>query len=192
MRKSIVKVGYSTITYSETAGYTYGAPTWFESDRAGGREVKASPRGENTEVYADGIVALSANDNDGYDIDITLLDIVDNIETDWFGNTADGDSQGIAEYSTGAAFPQFALIVVYSLVGGGYETEYYYQCRAQSRPETGGKTSEGKFEAAFFSCKLRAYPREHDEPARRLVRYVKRTTALPTAVAVPGAAVQEE
>lgn len=185
MRKSIVKVGYAAPTYTEEAGYTYAAPKWFESEKAGGREVKAAPRGETTEVYADGIVALSDNENDGYDIDITLLDIVDDIDTDWFGHEADADGNGIAEYSTGNPYPIFALIVVYSLVGGGYETEYYYQCRAQSRSESGGKTTEGKFEAAFFSCKLRAYPREKDEPTKRLVRYKKRTADIPTAVAEP-------
>lgn len=185
MRKSIVKVGYAIPTYAEETGYTYATPKFFESEKAGGREVKAAAKGEVTEIYADGQVALSDNSNDGYDIDVTLLDIVDDIDKDWLDNKVDADGNGVAEYSTGKMFPVFALIVVYLLVGGGYETEYYYQCRVQSRPETGGKTSEGKLDAAFFSCKLRAYPRDKDEPGKKLVRYVKRSDTMPTAVAVP-------
>lgn len=185
MRKSIARVGYAIPTFTKDTGYSYAAPKWFESEKAGGREVKATPKGEPTEVYADGIVALSDNENDGYDLDVTLLDIVDDIEKDWLDNEVDADGNGVAEYSTGKMFPMFALIVVYLLVGGGYETEYYYQCRAQARPETGGKTSEGKLEAAFFSCKLRAYPRTNDEPGKKLVRYVKRSDTMPTAVVEP-------
>lgn len=184
MKKTIAKVGYFTIAYASGV-YTYGAPTWFESAVAGGREFSASPRGETTEVYADGKRVIAVNDNDGYDCKLQLLDIIDNIEKDWLGRTVETTTSNVAEYSDGAEFPKFGLAVVYEQRGGGYETEWYYQCQVSKRPEKTGKTSEGKFEAQFFDVEITASPREHDEGSK-LVCYTSYTTTMPTTtVALP-------
>lgn len=189
MKKSIVKVGYAPINWSvEESKYTYGAIKWFESEKSGGREFEATPRGESYEVYADGKLVMAGSENDGYDITLQLLDLVDDVDKDWFGNDVDSDKKGVAEYSEGKEFPKFALIIVYTQTDGTYLTEYYYQVQAAERPKISGKTSEGKFEAAFLDTTLKALPREHDEPAKRLVRYSHKTSDLPTAVVDPTAA----
>nr|DAL30817.1 MAG TPA_asm: tail tube protein [Caudoviricetes sp.] len=190
MKKSIVKVGYAPINWSaEESKYTYGAIKWFESEKSGGREFEATPRGEPYEVYADGKLVMAGSENDGYDITLQLLDLVDDVDKDWFGNAVDSDKKGVAEYSEGKEFPKFALIIVYTQTDGTYLTEYYYQVQAAERPKISGKTSEGKFEAAFLDTTLKALPREHDEPAKRLVRYSHKTSDMPTVVVDPTAAV---
>lgn len=189
MKKSIVRVGYAPINWSgESKKYSYGAVKWFESEKSGGREFEASPRGEAYEVYTDGKLVMAGSENDGYDITLQLLDLVDDIDKDWLGNDVNSDSMGVTEYSEGKDFPKFALIVVYTQTDGTYLTEYYYQVQVSERPKISGKTSEGKFEAAFFDITLKALPREYDEPAKRLVRYSHKTDTMPTAVIDPTAA----
>ena len=189
MKKSIVKVGYAPITWSEeTKKYSYGAIKWFESEKSGGREFKAEPRGESAEVHADGKVVIAVNENDGYDIDLQLLDIVDDIDKDWLGNEVSTDGNGVAEYNTGAGFPKFALAVVHTMTSGKYLTEYYYQTQVSERPGKNSKTSEGKFDAAFFDIKLKSLPREHDEPTKQLVMYTHKSDKMPDSIVVPNTA----
>lgn len=189
MKKSIVKVGYATFTVDEETGkYTYAPIKYFESDKSGGREHKATPRGELTEVYADGVVVLSHNENDGYDHTLQLLDLVDDIDKDWLGNTVADDGSGVAEYSTGAEFPKFALVIVHTQVNAPkkYLVDFYYETQVTARPDKSSKTSEGKFEAAFLDLSLKTLPREHDDPAKRLVTYSYRTDEMPKSIILPG------
>lgn len=186
MKKSIVKVGYAPITWSgESKKYSYGAIKFFESEKSGGREFKATPRGELTEIYADGKRVIAVNENDGYDIDLQLLDIVDDIDKDWLGNEVSTDGSGIAEYNTGAELPKFALAIVHTQTDGKYLTEFYYQVQATARPDKSGKTSEGKFEASFLDIKLKASPREHDEPTKQLVMYTHKSDTMPESILLP-------
>ena len=188
MKKSIVNVGYAPITYeSETNKYTYGVIKYFESEKSGGREFKAAPRGETAEIYADGKVVMAVNENDGYDLTLQLLDLVDDIDKDWLGNDVAADGSGVAEYSTGAEFPKFALVIVHTQANSNkkYLVEFYYETQVTNRPEKSGKTSEGKFEAAYLDLTLKSTPREHDDPAKRLVMYSYRTDTLPTSIVIP-------
>ena len=188
MKKSIVQVGYATFTFDEESGkYTYAPIKYFESEKSGGREHKATPRGDLTEVYADGKVVISVNENDGYDHTLQLLDLVDDIDKDWLGNSVAADGSGVAEYSTGASFPKFALVIVHTAANAAkkYLVDFYYDTQVTARPEKSGKTSEGKFEASFLDLSLKSLPREHDDPAKRLVTYSYKTDTLPTSIIVP-------
>ena len=185
MKKSIAAVGWFTTTYAVGTGYTYGDIKWFGDEEAGGREFSADPRGELTEVYANGKSVIAVNENDGYDGKIQLLSVVDDIEKDWLGNAVSND-HAVAEYSEGKQFPKFGLVVVYTSLDGGYIVEWYYQCQVSKRPSKSGKTSEGKFEAQFLDLELTIKPREHDDPKKRLVTYTQYTDAMPESVALPG------
>ena len=87
LKKGIAKVGYAPITVSGAGEYTYGNVKWLKSDEAGGREYTAEPNGENTEIYADSISVYSAEENNGYDITLVLLAVIDDIEKDWLNNS---------------------------------------------------------------------------------------------------------
>ena len=66
-----------------------------------------------------------------------------------------------------------------------YLVDFYYDTQVTARPDKSGKTSEGKFEASFLDLSLKSLPREHDDPAKRLVTYSYKTDTLPTSIIVP-------
>lgn len=189
MKKSIAKVGYAPITRTTSSTGTtdtYGAVTWLESEKAGGREYSAEPRGEVSEVYADGKVVLSLDSNDGYDIKLTLLDIIDDIKKAWLSQTASTD--GIVEYGNVSEYPSFALLLAEDLTNATIELTTYYNTQVTKRPTKNGKTSEGKFEAQFKEFELAARPRSSDTA----VCFEKIITSLPTAVPEPTFATASE
>ena len=185
MKKSIAAVGWFPIAFTEGTGYKYDTINWVEDDEAGGRDFTADPRGELTDVYANGKCVMSVNENDGYDIKLQLLSIVDDIEAEWLGKTVDAATHAVAEYSEGKKMPKFGLVVVYTSVEGGYIVEWYYQCQVTKRNSKSGKTTEGKFEAQFLDLELVCNPREHDDPKKRLVTYTEYLAEKPTKVNVP-------
>lgn len=184
MKTGIAKIGYFDITHASD-NYTYGSIKWLESDKAGGREYKCEPRGESTDIYADSQVAYAIDSNDGYDITLTLLDIIDDIEEDWYGRTADAKG-GYAEYAGGSQYPKFGLVIADNNLDGSYAVDFYYQCQVSKRLSRSGKTSEGKFDPQYKEFSIKALPREHDF-GKKLVMYNGTYDKLPTAVDVPDA-----
>lgn len=173
MVKTIAKVGYAT--YDEEQG-TYGTVKQLESDEAGGRNFSAEPRGEVTEIYADGKVAIAVDNNDGYDIDLELLDIIDDIEKDWLGTSVNTSTGAKAEFSTGALMPKFCLLLLEETVGGSQLT-YYPMCQCTKRASRSSKTSEGTFDPQFPTISIAARPND-----KGLVRYQTSEKVIPVAV----------
>lgn len=164
-KKSIAKVGYALITENEDGTSSYGTIKWFESKVSGGREYTAEPVGETTEVYADGIVAYSSEENNGYDIKLILLAAIDDVEVDWLGNKRI-PSGGIAEIARPTERPKFALIFIEDTTNEAGTTTIYYCCSVSKRPSISGKTSEGKFEPQFPEYQITARPRPDDKWVR--------------------------
>jgi phi13 family phage major tail protein len=163
-----------------TGAISYENPVWFISTEAGGREYSAEPNGELEEIYADGIVVFSAEENNGYNITLTLLAIIDDIDENWLGNTV--DSGGVAEYANVIPRPRFALFVVEETTDGLGQTTIWYNCQVSTRPKSGGKTSEGSaFDTQFLELSIAARPRTDN----KLIRYVKVGKNLFTAVPMP-------
>lgn len=182
MKVSIAKVGYATITDGDTAD-TYGTIKWLESEKAGGREYTADPRGELAEIYADGKTVITCDTNDGYDIKLTLIDIIDDISKDWLGRTVDKNGN-VAEYGNVTQYPRFALILSEKTSDGAGKLSTYYNVQISKRPSKAGKTSEGKLEGQYSEYQLVARPREADT----LVCYEQAGNTLPTAVPEPTSA----
>lgn len=183
MKKSIVRVGTFPITQAEDGEISYGAIEWLESEKSGGREYSAEPSGENAEVYADGRVVYSAEENNGYTIKLVLLSLIDKIAKEWLGNRVDASTKSVAEYADGAQRPYFGLAIAESTTSGETVVTYFYNCQVSKRPTRSGKTTEGKFEAQFAEFEIAARPRESDS----LVCYEVAAAggALPSAVAEP-------
>lgn len=182
MNKTIAKIGYALITKDSADKITYGNVVWFDSTKSGGREITADPNGEPTTIYADGLPVVTAEDNAGYNIKLQLLSIVDDIETDWFGNikTADGS---IIEKNDTAERPRFALLAAKERFASDtvYEIDTYLNCIASKRSSRSDKTSEGKLDPQFPEIEIAATPRLED----KYIRVTSYADSLPTTVTVP-------
>lgn len=178
LKKSIAKVGYALITENEDGTYKYGVPKWLKSDEAGGREYSAEPNGENAEIYADGIVVYSAEENNGYDITLTLLAVIDDVEKDW-DNVSAIESGGVLEVSKAKGKPKFALFIVEDTTNEKGQTTIFFNCCISKRPTISGKTSEGSFEAQFPEWSIAARPRPSDKWVRATLPQSEQFTTMP-------------
>lgn len=182
MRKSIVKVGYFPITEVEGVE-TYGEIIQLESEKSGGRAYSAVPKGELSEVYANGRVVYSEETNDGYDISLTLIDLIDDVAENWLGRTV--DEIGTAEYAN-ANTPKFGLVIAESTTDGAGEITYYYNCKVNARPPKAGATTEGSFAAQYTEFAIGARPRAKD----MLVKYEVAGNTIPAEVPEPVASTE--
>lgn len=181
MIKTIAKVGYALLKEDAEGNITYDKIIWFKSKEAGGREFSAEPNGETTPIWADGQRVFIAEENQGYDIKLILIDILDNIDKDWLGNILTDD--GTLEINSSNERPRFALLVANETLKGTtkYSVDTYYNCMVSARPSKTSKTSEGSIDPQFPEYSISAMPR----PDNNFVRYTQKTDELPTDVVVP-------
>lgn len=181
MIKTIAKVGYAPLKEDVEGNITYDKIIWFKSKEAGGREFAAEPNGEVASIEADGQFIYNAEDNQGYNIKLTLIDIIDNIDKDWLGNIV--TDEGVFEYSDNTEKPRFALIVANETLAGKtkYSVDTYYNCMVSSRPTRNSKTSAGTIDPTFPEYSISSYPL----PDSKLVRSTKLLDTLPTDVDAP-------
>ena len=182
MNKTLARVGYAPIKEMTTENTTYGDIKWFESEKSGGREYRMSPEGESKPIYADGKSVIDIVDHAGHSGSVTLIDVLDDIEEDWYGNkkTATG---GIIECSGITKQPHFALVIAQETLNGDkkYQIDTYYNCTATSH-ERSGKTIEGEgFDPDFPEIPIVARDRI-DGKGSHGVEYVDE---LPTKVIEP-------
>lgn len=183
MEKTIAKVGYAVLNTNSSGEISYGDVNWFESTKAGGREISADPQGELQEVEADGIVALALNNNGGYNITLTLLDIIDDINTDWLGKKKLNDGT-IVEVADASTPPRFALLVAKETINGDkiYNVDTYYNCTASRNGKSAKSSKPGEaIDFEFPQFNIAARPRETD----KIVHSEKGYDVLPSQVAVP-------
>lgn len=187
MKKSIARIGDFAIIAptAPSSTETYGPVNWFESKKSGGREYKAEPKGEVAEVYADGKAVLSVDDNSGYDITLTLLTLVDDVQENWLGRKPDR-AGGIPEYANAAERPRRGLAIAESTTDGTGIITFYYNCQVSKRPSKAGKTSEGKLEGQFQEIAIAARPRAEDT----LVCYETKGNELVKVVPLPDLSTQ--
>lgn len=179
LRKTITNVGYApALIDQETGGITYGDVVWFVHNEAGGREYSASPNGETTSIYADGMEVYSAEENHGYDIDLTLLRVTDDVDTAWLGRVVEDGA--VFEYASNEELPHFALIIIEDTTDGIGETNVWYDCHCSERPEMAGKTMEGAgFDPEFPTYKIAARPRMSDRIVSARIPGKSKLTTIP-------------
>lgn len=181
MKTTIADIGYALITAGENGAVSYGTIKKFETELSGGREFSAEPKGELTEVYANGKIAKAVEINDGYEIKLILLDLIDDVKKDWLGYTVDTVAKTTAEYAQIQARPKFCLIVMEETDDGLGMITYYYNCQVSKRPSKASKTSEGKFDAQFSEFAISSKPRATD----KLVCFETKGIIFPTTVQEP-------
>lgn len=121
--------------------------------------------GESTDFFADNIKYFSASANQGYEGDLEIAMLPDELREKIFGETKDKNGAYI-ESATDVVKP-FAL---------GFQIEgdekgrrfWYYNCTV-SRPNNEASTTETSKEPATDSLSLKAMPRETDKRVRVLL-----------------------
>lgn len=173
-KKSILGVGYKLL------GVPDAAVKWLVSTEAGGREYSYDPRGDSQDIYADGIKVFGDSSNDGYDISLTLLDIIDDVSKDWLNEVV--DTNGRAEYADVAEYPYFELYIIENTRDAVGKTTIFTYCQCSGRPSETGKTSEGSgnFDYFFPEYSIAATPRPSDMLVKYVVDGKARFTTVPT------------
>lgn len=193
MNKTIAKVGFAPLTFGSDSTESYDDVKWFDSKKGGGREVTADPNGESFKIYADGIPAVSGEDNAGYNIKLQLIAILDYLHIDWFGfeKTAEG---AIVEKADAKERPRFALFVAKERYNADtkYEVDIYLNCIVSKRPGRNDKTSEGKFDPQFPDIEISSEPRISDKVIRITVYTDELPTEVPDVTTVPATPTGEE
>lgn len=181
LKRTIARVGYAPMQYNaETEAYTYGTVKWFAHNEAGGREFSAEANGENTEIYADGVVIYSSAENNGYDITLTVVRVIDDIDIDWLGNVIDDDGNTI-EVANNVELPRFALFVIEETTDGIGITHCYYNCSVTQRPANGGATSEGSgFDPQFLEVSIAARPLPDSKVVYKRINAMEMFTTVPS------------
>lgn len=184
MKKGILGLGFAigTLTTNEQTGeqaITYGDVEYLVTTTSGGREYSLEPRGDSQEVYADSVKVYGDTQNDGYDIDLTILSTLDRVvQKKWL--QMQQKAQGIAEYGDMPENPYFALIIHEDTSDRVGQTSIYYWTQAAGRPSDAGKTAEGgQFDWAFPTIPLVATPRPTDKLVRMLIDGKERLQTIP-------------
>lgn len=161
MKTKLWKVGYAPITEMTREKTTYGEPVYFADAEAGGREYSATAKGESQTIYANSQLVYGGEENDGYEIKLTLIDIIDDIDEHWLGNTI--ATNGVLEKTSNKERPRFALILSDKDTDDVGKTVIFYNCQVTARPDISGKTAEeGKWDTQFPEYTIKASPRVSD------------------------------
>lgn len=185
MKKGITGLAFAIATLNTDAQgnqtVTYGPIENLVTTTSGGREYSLDPRGDSQSVYADSVKVYGDTVNDGYDLSVTLLSVLDRVvQKKWL--QMQQTENGIAEYANVGEMPYFALIIYEDTSDGVGQTSIYYWCQASGRPSDAGKTAEGgNFDWAFPQIPLAATPRPTDKLVRLLIDGKTRLTTLPEA-----------
>lgn len=185
MKKGITGLAFAIATLDTDAQgnqtITYGPIENLVTTTSGGREYSLDPRGDSQSVYADSVKVYGDTVNDGYDLSVTLLSVLDRVvQKKWL--QMQQTENGIAEYANVGEMPYFALIIYEDTSDGVGQTSVYYWCQASGRPSDAGKTAEGgNFDWAFPQIPLAATPRPTDKLVRLLIDGKTRLTTLPEA-----------
>ena len=164
MKTGIVKCGYAPLDLSGDAP-SWGTPVYFADAAAGTREYEAVPKGDVHTVWANSSLVYLGAKNSGYDISLTLIDIIDDIAKKWYGDvTADigagqNSKTGIAESGKAMERPHFALILSEETTDGVGRTNVFFNVCAGKKPTISGKTTEdGDWDDQFPEYELTAAP----------------------------------
>lgn len=195
MKKGITGLAFALATLTTDAqgnqSITYGPIENLVTTTSGGREYSLDPRGDSQSVYADSVKVYGDTINDGYDLNVTLLSVLDRVvQTKWLKMQQTED--GIAEYANVGEMPYFALIIYEDTSDGVGQTSVYYWCQASGRPSDAGKTAEGgNFDWAYPQIPLAATPRPTDNLVRLLIDGKTRLVTLPEAAHQAGVELAE-
>ena len=157
--KSIAKIGWAPITEDASGNFSYGPIQWLPDVTGGGREISSAPQGEMKEIYANGKCVVMVGEKAGYDVTLTLMSLLDDIEVAWLGNKRT-TAGGILEVADDKPTPRIALLAAYEQFNSdtSYKVETYFYCAAQD-PTRSAKTKEKTLDPDFPQYTIKSMPR---------------------------------
>lgn len=131
----------------------------------GAVNITLEPQGDSNDFYADNIKYFSSFANQGYEGDLELAMITDEIREKIFGETKDKNG-GFLENANDTFTPfAFGFEIDGDVKGRKF---WYYNCSC-SRAKNEAKTTESSKEPSTDSMTIKAMPRETDKNVRHFL-----------------------
>lgn len=162
MSKNKVKFGLSNcymapFTISDGV-YTYSAPIAVP----GAVNLSLSPSGDTEDFYADNVIYFTSTANQGYEGDLEIALIPDEIRSSILGETTDSNGAFVEKADdtyTGFAFG-------FQIDGDQTNRKYWYYNCSLTRPTTNGATIEASKTPQTDTLNMKAMPRLSDKKVR--------------------------
>lgn len=155
VRFGLEKVHYAVITEGVDGSYTYGAPVPY----LGATSITLTPKGEQTDFYADNILFYTSTTNQGYDATLTVAEITEAFRKDVLGEELDATDKVLIEKNS--AKPK-KVAFLFQFDGDVKATRHVlYNCTV-SRPGIGSSTKTTTSEPGTSELTLVAAPRPSD------------------------------
>ena len=166
MAKNKVKFGlsncYMSVITEGTGGtITYGTPIAIP----GAVNLSLEPQGDTNDFYADNVIYFSSTANQGYEGDLEIALIPDEIRTAIMGETM--DTNGAYIESADDAFKNFAF--GFQIDGDQSNRKYWYYNCSLTRPTTESGTIEESKEPNTDTLTIKAMPRLTDKKVRAFI-----------------------
>ncbi len=163
MSKNKVKFGLSNcymapFTIGQDGTYTYSSPIAVP----GAVNLSLSPAGDTNDFYADNVIYFSSTANQGYEGDLEIALIPDEIRTAILGETV--DSNGAYVENAEDKFAGFAF--GFQINGDQTNRKYWYYNCSLTRPNTESATTESTITPNTDTLTIKAMPRLSDKAVR--------------------------
>jgi phi13 family phage major tail protein len=150
---------YAVVTEGVDGTYTYATPVRIP----GSTSLVLTPKGENSDFYADNILFHSEESNQGYDAALVIARVPEAFRTDVLGEILDPDDKVLSEKSS-AKKKKIALLFEFD--GDVKSTRYVLYSCSVSRPGIGSTTKTTTAEPGTTELNLVAGPRPEDEKVK--------------------------
>ena len=163
MSKNKVKFGLSNCvmapyTIGQNGAYIYGTPIVVP----GAVNLSLSPQGDRADFYADNVNYFASTENQGYEGDLELALIPDEIRTAILGETQDSNGAFVESANdnlTGFAFG-------FQINGDVNNRKFWYYNCSLTRPTNTGSTTETSKTPTTETLNIKAMPRLSDNKVR--------------------------
>lgn len=174
MAKNKVKFGLSNVVMAvmtETNGaITYGTPIAVP----GAVNLSLEPQGDTNDFYADNYIYFSSTANQGYEGDLEIAMIPDEIRTAIMGETT--DANGAFVETSNDTFKNFAF--GFQIEGDAQARKFWYYNCSLTRPTNAGATIEESKEPQTDTLTIKAMPRSTDLKVRAFIEKNENNTAV--------------
>ena len=143
---------------SDGGVYTYGTPIAVP----GAVNLSLEPSGDTNDFYADNIIYFTSTANQGYEGDLEIAMIPDEIRNKILGETIDNNGayvENAEDTNTGFAFG-------FQINGDKANRRFWYYNCSVSRPTTASATTEASIEPQTDTLTIKAMPRSGDKKVR--------------------------
>ena len=152
----IKNVYYAVKTVSELGAVSYGTPVRLP----GASEISLPTVGDPVKVYADNVVYVKFNVNQGYEGNLSIYNIPESFSKDILGMSTDGN--GVLVENASAVQKDFALLFEFDTDTAKTKRNVLYNVSA-GRPDQNGKTKEESIDPEAYSIPIAATPLEGTE-----------------------------